>query len=97
MHFSNKGTCKESFHVVAISFIRTEHDRKLISAQKKSTKDFDGDGRKESPEEEYKGSVDKAIKANLEEVQQETFQHTFELHILEGFLHFFLCAHINLG
>lgn len=38
-----------------------------------SEQDYDGDGKKESPEEEYKGSVDKAIKKakGEEEVKEE--------------------------
>jgi hypothetical protein len=35
-----------------------------IQEDEKAKKDFDGDGKVESPEQEYKGSKDKAIKKN---------------------------------
>jgi hypothetical protein len=34
----------------------------IVEEAKKAKKDYDGDGRVESPEDEYKGSKDKAIK-----------------------------------
>ena len=37
---------------------------------KKAEKDFDGDGKLESPEAEYKGSKDKAIKKELKDLQK---------------------------
>lgn len=39
----------------------------------KADKDYDGDGKIESPEAEYKGSVDKAIKKNMKEQDETPF------------------------
>ena len=36
----------------------------IIEEAKKAKKDYDGDGKVESPQDEYKGSRDKAIKHN---------------------------------
>ena len=44
-----------------------EHD---VSEGKKAEKDFDGDGKLESPESEYKGSKDKAIKKELKDLSK---------------------------
>jgi hypothetical protein len=41
-------------------------------AKKKAKKDYDGDGEIESSEEEYKGSVDKAIKGAISETERRT-------------------------
>ena len=41
-------------------------------AKKKAKKDYDGDSKLESPEEEYKGSVDKAIKGAISELGRRT-------------------------
>ena len=42
----------------------------LNPKDKKAKKDFDGDGKLESPEAEYKGSKDKAIKKEVEDLQK---------------------------
>ncbi len=42
----------------------------LNPKDKKAKKDFDGDGKLESPEAEYKGSKDKAIKKELKDLQK---------------------------
>ena len=41
-----------------------------VNEGKKAEKDFDGDGKLESPEAEYKGSKDKAIKKELKDLQK---------------------------
>ena len=41
-----------------------------VNEGKKAEKDFDGDGKIESPEAEYKGSKDKAIKKELKDLQK---------------------------
>ena len=41
-----------------------------VEEQKKAEKDFDGDGKLESPESEYKGSKDKAIKKELKDLEK---------------------------
>ena len=43
---------------------------KYVNEGKKAEKDFDGDGKLESPEAEYKGSKDKAIKKELKDLQK---------------------------
>lgn len=41
--------------------------------EEKADKDYDGDGKIESPSAEYKGSVDKAIKKNMKEEDETSF------------------------
>ena len=50
-----------------LSYLDTKLDRSL--SEKKANKDFDGDGKIESGEEEYKGSKDKAIKNAMSEAK----------------------------
>lgn len=45
--------------------IRKWRSQMLIEAAERAEKDYDGDGKIESPEEEYLGSKDKAIKASM--------------------------------
>lgn len=45
--------------------IRKWRNKMLIEAAERAEKDYDGDGKIESPEEEYLGSKDKAIKASM--------------------------------
>lgn len=47
-----------------------EEIRNILEAEK-AKKDYDGDGKIESPSAEYKGSKDKAIKKNMSEDSKE--------------------------
>lgn len=47
-----------------------ELQKELIAEKKLSDKDYDGDGRIESPEKEYKGSKDKAIKKAMRKLKE---------------------------
>lgn len=50
-----------------------------MSTKKVSTKDYDGDGVKESPEEEYKGSKDKKIKANMKRKKKKNLRESKDI------------------
>ncbi len=49
-----------------------------IEKRKKAKKDFDGDGKLESPEDEYKGSKDKAIKKAMKKEDVEVVERLIE-------------------
>jgi hypothetical protein len=62
----------------------------LLSEAKKSKKNYDGDGKVESPEEEYKGVKDKAIKHNKGKKKKSSAKHLKEATeaLLEAVKHF---------
>ena len=53
-----------------IKTAKSNPQNESVSEGKKAKKDFDGDGQLESPEAEYKGSKDKAIKKELKDLQK---------------------------
>lgn len=46
----------------AIAYSKAGKSKKIDEAVKKAKKDYDGDGKLETPEQEYRGSKEKAIK-----------------------------------
>lgn len=53
---------KAKKQAAAIAYSKAGKSKKIDEAVKKAKKDYDGDGKVETPEQEYKGSKDKAIK-----------------------------------
>ena len=62
-NYNDKPSAKKKAKAVASPAKKAATKKKVTTAVKKvAKKDFDGDGKKESPKAEYKGSKDKAIK-----------------------------------
>ena len=62
-NYNDKPAAKKKAKAVASPAKKAATKKKVTTAVKKvAKKDFDGDGKKESPKAEYKGSKDKAIK-----------------------------------
>jgi hypothetical protein len=55
--------------------------KKKIDEGKVAEKDFDKDGKLETPEQEYKGSVDKAIKGSKGKEKKKTLKESFDAYI----------------
>lgn len=67
---SKKAASKQA---AAIAYSKAGKSKKVNESAKLAKKDYDGDGKLETPEQEYKGSKDKAIKQAKKKTIKESF------------------------